>query len=54
MIFGPVFGGGDGVLRFGDGVDLGDDDRGTGIEGEADGGMVVTWNTDSSLSEMYS
>lgn len=32
--------------RFGDGIDLRDDDRGTGVEGEADCGVVVTWNTE--------
>lgn len=39
-----VFGGGDGVLGFGDGVDLRDDDRGAGVKGEADGSVVVPWD----------
>ena len=45
VVFGAVFGGGDGVSRFGDGVDLWDDDRGAGIEGEADGRVVMTRST---------
>ena len=38
---GAVFGRRDGVASFGDGVDLRDDDGGAGVEGEADGGVVV-------------
>lgn len=34
------------MLGFGDGVDLRDDDRGAGVEGEADGGVVVPWDSD--------
>lgn len=33
------------MLGFGDGVDLRDDDRGAGVEGEADGGVVVPWDS---------
>ena len=45
-VLGAVLGGGDGVLRFRDGVHLWDDDRGAGVEGEADCGVVVTWDSD--------
>lgn len=45
VVFATVFGGGDDVPRFGDGVDLWDDDRGSGIEGVADGCVVVPGNT---------
>lgn len=44
-VFGTVFGGGDDVPRFGDRVDLRDDDRGAGVESVADGRVVVTGNT---------
>ncbi len=39
------FGGGNGVLSFGDGVHLWDNDRSTSVEGEADSGVIVSWNT---------
>lgn len=45
VVFATVFGGGDDVPRFGDGVHLWDDDRGSGVEGVADGRVVVTGNT---------
>ena len=35
------FGGREHVLGFGDGFDLRDDNGGAGVEGEADGGVVV-------------
>ena len=44
--FGAVFGGRDGVSGFGDGVDLRDDDGGSGVEGEADGCVVVAGDTE--------
>lgn len=47
IVLGAEFGGGDDVAGFGDGVDLGDDDRGTDVEGEADGGVVVAGNARS-------
>ena len=46
------FGGGNGVLGFGDGIHLWDDDRSTSVEGEADSGVVVSWNTGFSLLGM--
>lgn len=48
-VLGTEFGGGDGVLGFGDGVHLWDDDRSTSVEGEADSGVIVSWNTGFSL-----
>ena len=45
-VLGTVFGGGDDVPRFGDGVYLRDDDRGSGVESVADGRVVVTGNTE--------
>ena len=45
-VFGTEFGGGDDVPRFGDGVYLWDDDRGSGVEGETNGRVVVAGNTD--------
>ena len=47
--FGAVFGGRDGVAGFGDGVDLRDDDGGAGVEGEADGGVVVAGDAERFL-----
>ena len=44
---GAVFGGRDDVAGFGDGVDLRDDDGGAGVEGEADGGVVVAGDAEA-------
>lgn len=41
----PIFGGGDNVAGLGDGIDLGNHNGGTSIEGIADGGVVVAGDT---------